>query len=92
MCGLGSSGLRCGETTVTAGRTLLPDGVDGATAVRAGPGEADCGVGVPAAGAAPGGSCGGVCAQAPAQTDDIRKDVDASKCGRNDMNSPCPEG
>ena len=56
------------------------------------------GAGVAAAGAAlagAGGDCGdgegAVCANAPAQSDEINKEVDASRRGRNDTEAPCRE-
>ena len=57
-----------------------PDG-EGAGAAGVGAGltgaEGDCGDGV-----------GAVCAKAPAQSDEIKKEVDASKRGRNATESP----
>jgi hypothetical protein len=80
-----------------AGRFVPSDDVAGDCAAGAGagaaPGDEGCSAEVPAAGASPAGpDCSGACAQALTQTDEIRKDVDASKRGRIDINAPCPEG
>jgi hypothetical protein len=85
--GLGRAGLRLGEETTTGGRVVLSDWV-GEAATR---GEDGCGAGVPAAGASSTGTeCGGVCAQAPTQTEEIRKEVDASKRVRTDIDNVRP--
>jgi hypothetical protein len=63
----------------------------------AGEGEGDGAVVVGAASAGGGGDCGNcegaVCAKAPAQSDEIKKEVDASNRGRgrNDTESPLSE-
>ena len=68
----------------------------GTVAAGAGPGDEGSfggGAGVVAVGTSSGEDCGdGVCAQAPKLRDEIRKDVDASKTGRNDKTAPCHQG
>lgn len=98
-CGCGG-GLRLAETVI--GGRVLPDwdgGANGAGDVAAGasPAGEGCGAGLVAAGGSAAGECGGgsdgdVCAQAPTQTDEIKKDVDASNRGRNDIKPPRPQG
>jgi hypothetical protein len=64
--GFGRAGLRLGAETTTGGRVVLSDWVGEAVT----PGEDGCGACVPAAGASSAGTdCGGVCAQAPTQTE-----------------------
>jgi hypothetical protein len=89
-----SAGPWSGAGAVAGCPSPAPEGV-GAGVVVAG-GE---GAGVDAAGAAragAGGDCGdgegAVCANAPAQSDEIKKEVDASRRGRIDTEAPCREG
>jgi hypothetical protein len=79
-----------GAVTSTAGSCVLPDcAAVGAAALGAGVSPA-AGAGAAAGASLPGvGSGDGtVCARAPAQSDEIRKDVEASNRGRNDTEAP----
>jgi hypothetical protein len=94
----GSAGFACfgfgfglGAAISMGGSCVLPDGA----AVGAGPvgvgvsraaGSGDAGAA--AAGASLSGA-GAVCAKAPAQSEEIRKDVEASNRERNDTEAPC---
>jgi hypothetical protein len=82
--------------------STVPDGEGGGVAAG---GVAGCpspvvageAAGASAAGAASvgeGGDCGdgGVCANAVAHSDEIKKEIDASKRGRNDTEAPLPSG
>jgi hypothetical protein len=84
------------------GSSPVPDGegagvaVPGAVAGCPPPAAGGEGAGVAGSGAAlvgAGGDCGNgggaVCANAPAQSDEIKKEVDASSRGRNDTEAPC---
>ena len=81
----GFGGGLCSADTVMVGRAVAVGDEFGG------------GSGLVAAGASPAGEgCvgggGGVCAQAPTQTDEMRNDVDASKRGRNKLNTPVRRG
>ena len=56
-----------------------------------GAGAAGAGVGLAGAGGDCGDGEGDVCANAPAQSDEINKEVDANNRGRNDTEAPCRE-
>jgi hypothetical protein len=60
-------------------------------AVGEGAGAAGAGVGLAGVGGDCGDGEGDVCANAPAQSDEIKKEVDTSNRGRNDTETPCPE-
>ena len=91
--GFARFGFGLGAVTSTAGSCVLPDcAAVGAAALGAGASPA---AGAGDAGAAAGASLPGVdpgdgtvCARAPAQSDEIRKDVEASNRGRNDTEAP----
>ena len=89
-----------GAGVVVAG-AVPAAGDEGAGVVVAGavPAAGDERGGAVAAGASlagAGGDCGdgegAVCANAPAQSDEIKKEVDASRRGRIDTEAPCREG
>jgi hypothetical protein len=88
--GFARFGFGVGAVTSTAGSCVLPDcAAVGAAALGAGVSPA-AGAGAAAGASLPGvGSGDGtVCARAPAQSDEIRKDVEASNRGRNDTEAP----
>jgi hypothetical protein len=84
-------GFGLGALTTMGGSRWPPDwaAVDaGAFGAGVSPAAGAWGAGVVAAGASLAGD-GAVCAKAPAQSDEIRKDVEASNRGRNDTEAPC---
>ena len=93
----GRAGLACfgfgfgggfGAVTTTVGSCVLPGLGASAFGLGVSPIEGAEDAGGAAVGASfPG--AGAVCAMAPAQSDEIRKDVDVSNRGRNDTEAPC---
>jgi len=81
----GFVGFGLGAVTTVVGSCVPPD-CAGAASLGIGVSPA-AGAGAVGAGASlPGG--GAVCANAPTQSDEIRKDVEASNRGRNDTEAP----
>ena len=84
----GFVGFGLGAVTTVVG-SCVPPGCVGAASLRGG---VSPGVGAGDAGAAGAGASlpagGAVCAKAPTQSDEIRKDVEASNRGRNDTEAP----
>jgi hypothetical protein len=77
--------LGLGAVTSTPGSRILPDcAAVAAVGLAPAAGADDSGA---AAGASSSGD-GAVCAKAPAQSEEIRKDVEASNRGRNDTEAP----